>query len=116
MSFRNLEGQTARWIQRLQEYNFTSEHRQGRKHNNADALSRLPCQAEYTHCYNVEARADIKQVQTIAAVAAAGWDPAALRTEQLNDLDTGPILEEAETRQCPEWKDVADRSPTYKSY
>jgi hypothetical protein len=31
MSFKNLEGQTARWIQRLQEYNFTSVHRQGRK-------------------------------------------------------------------------------------
>jgi hypothetical protein len=43
MSFKNLEVQTARWIQRLQEYNFTSEHRQGRKHNNADALSRRPC-------------------------------------------------------------------------
>jgi ribonuclease HI len=39
MSFRNLEGQTAGWIQRLQEYNFTSEHRQDRKHN-ADGLSR----------------------------------------------------------------------------
>jgi hypothetical protein len=32
MSFNNLEGQTLRWIQRLQEYNFTFEHRQGRKH------------------------------------------------------------------------------------
>jgi hypothetical protein len=32
MSFRNLEGQTARWIQRLREYYFTSEHRQDRKH------------------------------------------------------------------------------------
>jgi hypothetical protein len=37
--FNTLEGQTARWIQRLQEYSFTSEHRQGRK-KNADALSR----------------------------------------------------------------------------
>jgi hypothetical protein len=36
LSFRNLEGQTARWVQRLQEYNFTSEHRQGRKHTNAE--------------------------------------------------------------------------------
>ncbi|MBJ5695524.1 hypothetical protein JGG83_23010, partial [Salmonella enterica subsp. enterica serovar Derby] len=27
MSFRNPEGQTARWIQRLQEYHFTIEHR-----------------------------------------------------------------------------------------
>jgi hypothetical protein len=29
MSFRNLEGQTASRIQRLQEYSFTSEHQQG---------------------------------------------------------------------------------------
>jgi hypothetical protein len=42
MSFKNLEGQTALWIQRLQKYNFTSEHRQDRKHNNADVLSRRP--------------------------------------------------------------------------
>jgi phospholipid-translocating ATPase len=39
LNFKNLEGQTAGWIQRLQEYNFTSKHRQGRKHNNANALS-----------------------------------------------------------------------------
>jgi hypothetical protein len=31
---------TACWIQRLQEYNFTSEHCQGQKHNNADALAK----------------------------------------------------------------------------
>jgi hypothetical protein len=116
MSFRNLEGQTARWIQCLQEYNFTSEHRQGRKHNNADALSRRPCQEESMHCNNVEMRADVKQVRAIAALPAVGWDPLTLRTEQLNDPDIGPILQEAETGQRPEWKDIADRSPTYKSY
>jgi hypothetical protein len=30
--------------------------------------------------------------------------------------DIGPILEEIETRQRPEWKDIANRCPTYKSY
>jgi hypothetical protein len=45
MNFKNLEGQTARCAQRLQEYKFTSEHRQGRKHKNADAPSRRPCHA-----------------------------------------------------------------------
>jgi hypothetical protein len=40
----------------------------------------------------------------------------ALRTEQLNDPDLGRILQEVETGQRPEWKDIADRSPTYKSY
>jgi hypothetical protein len=39
MSFRNLKGKAARWIQRLQEYNFTFEQRQGRKHKNAGTLS-----------------------------------------------------------------------------
>jgi hypothetical protein len=73
-SFKNLERQTAHWIQRLQEHNFTSEHRQGRKHNDDDVLLRWPCQEECTHCYKVEARADIKQVQALAALAAAGWD------------------------------------------
>jgi hypothetical protein len=81
MSFKNLEGQTACWIQRLQEYNFMSEHRQGRKHNNADALSRRPCQEECTHCHKVEAQAHIKQVRAIAAVATHGRDPVTLRTE-----------------------------------
>jgi hypothetical protein len=72
MSFKNLEGQTARWIQHLREYNINSEHCQGWKNNKADALSRWPCQGECTHCYNVEARADIKQVQATEAVATAG--------------------------------------------
>ena len=31
------------WLERLAEYNFTVVHRRGTKHNNADALSRLPC-------------------------------------------------------------------------
>jgi hypothetical protein len=99
MTFKNLEGQAARWIQRLQEYNFTSEHRQGRKHNNTDALSRRPCQEECTHCHKVEARADVKQIRAITVVAGGVWDPVALRTEQINDPDIGPILQEVEAGQ-----------------
>jgi hypothetical protein len=81
MSFRNLEAQTERGIQRLQEYNYISEHRQGRKHNNADALSRRSCEEECTHCHKVETRADVKQVRAIAALHAAGWGPVALKKE-----------------------------------
>ena len=42
-NFKEPEGQLARWITRLQEYNFTIVQRQGRSHGNADALSRRPC-------------------------------------------------------------------------
>jgi hypothetical protein len=89
---------------------------QGRKNNNADALSRRPPRKECVHCHKVEALADVKHIRGIAAVAAASWDPVALRWEQLNDKDIGTILEEEETGRRPERKDIADRSPTYKSY
>jgi hypothetical protein len=58
ISFKNLEGQTACWILHLQEYNFT-EHRQGWKQNNADALLGRLCQEECTHCHKVKAWGDI---------------------------------------------------------
>ena len=36
-------GQLARWMETLAPYNFTIEHRKGRKHNNVDGLSRQVC-------------------------------------------------------------------------
>ena len=42
-NFRRPEGQIARWLQKLQEYNFEVVHRSGKSHVNADALSRRPC-------------------------------------------------------------------------
>ena len=42
-SFKEPEGQLARWLEKLQELEFTIIHRQGKHHLNADALSRLPC-------------------------------------------------------------------------
>ncbi len=40
LHFRYPEGQVARWLQQLQEYDFVIEHSAGLKHMNADALSR----------------------------------------------------------------------------
>eukprot|EP00731_Ephydatia_muelleri_P006029 Em0003g277a len=40
-NFKEPEGQLARWLEQLQEYDFKVIHRKGRNHNNADALSRL---------------------------------------------------------------------------
>ena len=42
-SFKEPEGQVARWIETLDTFDFTLEHRAGKKHSNADALSRGPC-------------------------------------------------------------------------
>ena len=42
-NFRDPEGQLARWLEILAEYQFTVEHLPGSKHVNADVLSRIPC-------------------------------------------------------------------------
>ncbi|KRY23882.1 Transposon Ty3-G Gag-Pol polyprotein [Trichinella patagoniensis] len=42
-NFREPEGQVARWLERLAEFDFEVVHRAGRKHQNADALSRRVC-------------------------------------------------------------------------
>ena len=42
-SFMEPEGQIARWIEQLQQYEFSTHHRSGKVHLNADGLSRHPC-------------------------------------------------------------------------
>ena len=36
-------GQQARWLETMEEFDFVVEHRSGRQHGNADAMSRDPC-------------------------------------------------------------------------
>ena len=48
-NFKNPEGQLARWLEILGTYNYTIKYRAGLKHNNADGLSRRPCE-NCNHC------------------------------------------------------------------
>ena len=61
LNFRHPEDQIARWIESLQQYNFTIEHRPGARHGNADALSRRPCWRDTCkHCERLESQEDLK--------------------------------------------------------
>ena len=95
MSFREPEGQLARWIEELQEYNFTVEHRPGSRHGNADALSRRPCATDSCrHCERRERRED-EQLQGGVKCAAAGLtaiDTDEWRSKQEEDADIRPVL------------------------
>ena len=42
MNFKKLEGQLARWHEELSRFAMTVQHRPGKQHQNADALSRIP--------------------------------------------------------------------------
>lgn len=50
MSFKDLEGQLARWIEKLQQYDFEILYRKGNSNKNADGLSRRPCEKD-SCCY-----------------------------------------------------------------
>ena len=84
-SFKHPEGQVARWLEKLSEYNFTIEHRPGRKHSNADSLSRvLPI-------YSVQLPAD----------ALLGMTMSEMRMLQLQDDVIAPVLTAKDDDQRP---------------
>lgn len=57
MSFRDLEGQLARWLERLQQYDFEIIYRKGKVHKNTDGLSRRPCEKNScTYCTKIETK------------------------------------------------------------
>ena len=51
MRFKNIEGQLARWIEELQNYDMELLYIAGRDHDNADGLSRLPDMGELCKDY-----------------------------------------------------------------
>ena len=57
-NFKNPDGQTARWIQILSAFDLEIEHQKGRKHSNADALSRRPCEPSCSNCTRQEQKED----------------------------------------------------------
>ena len=42
MNFKEPQGQLARWLEELSQFNMEIQHRPGKKHTNADASSRIP--------------------------------------------------------------------------
>ena len=57
MNFKNPEGQLARWLHKIQEYDMLIEHRRGKYHLNADALSRRPCiKPSCKHCDRADSK------------------------------------------------------------
>ena len=98
-------GQQSRWLEILEEFNFTVEHRPGLKHANADALSRRPCRQCDTCDGQSESQPDLvaRAVTTQDCPAtsplpsdqqSSNTDPVELQLsqQQETDPDIGPIM------------------------
>lgn len=75
MSFKDLEGQLARWLERLQEFNFEVVHRKGQSHKNADGLSRWFCESNgCVYCAKVERKNTEETGKVVARIVLEGED------------------------------------------
>ncbi|GFW94050.1 retrovirus-related Pol polyprotein from transposon 17.6 [Trichonephila clavipes] len=122
LNFKNSEGQIARWIQSLQEYDVEIRHRKGSAHGNTDALLRRPCLDSCKHCSRIEKKfgvidQTVRQVTTPSTSALNPWTDESIRKDQLADPEIKPILEFKESSdEKPSWQDFAPFHPTTKRY
>jgi hypothetical protein len=93
-----------RWLEQLKEYDFSIVHRQGRKHSNADSLSRLPC--------NQCGRETHTEQLTAAVVTLASDEDLALLQLQLQDEIIGPVLKAKKEGNRPQEAQVKSLSTT----
>ena len=137
LRFRHLEGQVARWMEILGEYDFKIEFRPGRGHQNADAMSRRPCfNHNCKHCDRIETREGILQENNedvkgevrsstsenlIARVVQTEnglikeITKEELRNRQVQDPCIGPIMRWlARSSHRPEWGDLSTESEETK--
>ena len=106
--FKQPEGQLARWIEKLQEYNFDIVHRPGKQHSNADALSRLPCNQcgrEHNHSTQPTLVSSVSDTPVLQQ-----FSPDDLRKSQLDDPSVGFVLHALELNEKPESKTLQSQN------
>ncbi|GBO14414.1 Retrovirus-related Pol polyprotein from transposon opus [Araneus ventricosus] len=120
LNFKVPEGQITRWIQRLQEYDFEIQHREGTSHGNADALSQRPCKESCKHCTNAEKKFGMEtdiSVKVLTTATVDPWSSCEIEKAQLEDPTIKPILEKKlNSAVRPSWQEIAPESPATKRY
>ncbi|GBM68306.1 Transposon Ty3-I Gag-Pol polyprotein [Araneus ventricosus] len=120
LNFKEPEGQIARWIQRLQEYDFEIQHRKGTSHGNADGLSRTPCKESCKQCTNAEKKFGMERdisVKVVTTTTVDPWSSCEIQKAQLEDPAIKPILEKKlNLAERPSWQEIAPESPATKRY
>ena len=106
-NFREPEGQLARWLEQLQEFHFQIVHRPGKKHLNADALSRRPC----TQCGRDSHGEDLTEPAPKPVAVLLERPPQDLRKLQLEYGPCHLLLQAVEKGKKPDVGDVRREGP-----
>ena len=104
-NFKEPQGQLARWLEQLQEYDFTIVHRPGKRHGNADALSRRT----WSQCGQSDKPHMVGRVSL-----PTGYTANELRQAQLDDPVVSPVLQPKEKASKPTAEDVKSQSHYYR--
>jgi len=110
-------GQQSRWLEVLEEFNFSVEHRPGTKHGNADALSRRPCR-QCGLCGTENTGQDNFAIRAVAldGDSTRDWSTETLANAQAGDPDIGPIHTALATGEKPLWETMLPASAATKIY
>eukprot|EP00731_Ephydatia_muelleri_P012465 Em0006g1359a len=99
-NFKEPEGQLARWLERLQEFDFVVIHRQGTQHCNADALSRIPCR----QCGRVDQGKEVEVSASVSVLPAFPFQYYSLEDMQrlqMEDASINPVYQAVRHGQTP---------------
>ena len=83
-------GQQSRWLKILEEFNFTVEHRAGKKHENADALSRRPCR-QCGVCTPETSATETADICALHVEEQPIWSMEEIKRAQESDPDIRPL-------------------------
>jgi len=110
-------GQQSRWLEVLEEFAFDVEHRPGRKHENADALSRRPCR-QCGACGEHNLTREVFSVHAVETDDGTGieWSPNAIAKAQSEDPDISPLYAALIEGQKPAWEGLLSASQATKAY
>ena len=125
LNFKNPEGQLARWLEVISQYDLVIQHRPGGKHANADGLCRRQCKqcgreepvGEEVKSEEKPQKSPQEEISVRGVVAQPTIPVEAMREAQLADKTMSWVIqakEEGSSR--PEWKTVSRLPAPNKTY
>ena len=113
-------GQQGRWLEILEGFDFSVEHRPGRHHTNADALSRIPCGqcGQEDESVDVVGENSCRMIRVEEAVEPFDrWSSAQMAEQQKGDPQIGEFyrLKLNTTGEKPSWEEMIHTSECTKA-